>query len=73
MTQSITVTTFVKLDLVDSIKVLFGRTIKIDTNIEVPQSQPIESYNAGAQINIVKTGAHFTKQDRPNFGWVSRG
>jgi hypothetical protein len=72
MIQKIKVTTFIKLDFVDLIKVLFGRTIKVETNIDIPQDLPIDAYNADTEVETVNTGAYFSKQDKRNFGWSKK-
>lgn len=67
--QELVVTTFVKLDFVDCLKLFFGRCLKIETKIFVPQEQPIERYNAHSNTSIDRTESHFVKQDRPRFGY----
>lgn len=69
--QTLTVTTFVKLDLVDRFKVLFGRAIKIETKIIIPQELPIERYNAVSKTSIISSTGEFIKQDLPPFGYVA--
>lgn len=67
--QEITVTTFVKLDFVDSLKCLFGRAIKITTKSFIPQEQEIHRFNSVSDVEIVKTTTFFTKQSKPEFGY----
>lgn len=69
--QDLKVTTFIKLDLVDRLHVLFGRVIKIETKVIVPQEQKIEMYNAVSNTTIVPSTGNFIKQDRPPFGYVA--
>lgn len=69
--QDLLITTFVKLDIVDRIKVLFGRCLKIETKVIVPQDQPIETYNAISKTSIVSSTGNFIKQDRPPFGYIN--
>jgi hypothetical protein len=69
--QDLLVTTFIKLDMVDRLKVLFGRCLKIETKVIVPQEQKIETYNAISKTCIVSGTGNFIKQDRPPFGYVS--
>jgi hypothetical protein len=70
--QDLIVTTFVKLDKWDRLKVLFGRCLKIETKVIIPQEQPIEMYNAVSNTSIVSSTGNFIKQDRPPFGYVSK-
>ena len=70
--QKIETTTFVKLDFTDSLKVLFGRCIKLKVTTFVPQEQPINTYNASCEITIVPTSANFIKQEKPRFGYVEK-
>jgi hypothetical protein len=72
MEQRITVTTFVKLDFVDALKCLFGRCLKIETKIDVPQEQTIDRYNAHSITTVERTESHFVKQDKPTFGYVPK-
>ncbi len=69
--QELIVTTFIKLDIVDRLKVLFGRCIKIDTKVIVPQEQPIDNYNAVSTPSIISSTGNFLKQDRPPFGYTN--
>lgn len=72
MEQPITVTTFIKLDLIDVIKCLLGRSIKIETKVVVLQEQKINQYNAMSSTTIVPSGGLFVKQDRPRFGYTEK-
>lgn len=67
--QKLEVQTFIKLDFIDSIKILFGRTIQVSTTIIVPQEDEIPRINTYSKTEIVKTSTHFIKKDRPNFGY----
>ena len=67
--QSLQIHTIVKLDFVDRLKALFGRVIEVKMNVNVLADEEIKSYNASADVKMVKTSCHFVKQDRPNFGW----
>jgi hypothetical protein len=67
--QKLEVTTIVKLDFVDSLKVLFGRALKIKTTFVVPQEEPIKGFNHYASTEIVPTTTYFTKQNKPHFGY----
>jgi hypothetical protein len=69
MEQKIRTTTVIKLDLIDSLKCLFGRTIKVTTDIYIPQENEINSFNSYGSIEIVPTTSYFRKQDKPNFGY----
>ena len=69
--QDLFVTTYIKFDMWDRLKVLFGRAIKVDTKIIVPQEQPIENYNAVSTTTTVSSTGTFIKQDRPRFGYVA--
>lgn len=69
--QDLEVTTFIKIDKWDRLKVLFGRCIKVKTKIVVPQEQPITHYNAVSTTTIISSTGEFIKQDRPPFGYVS--
>jgi hypothetical protein len=71
--QQIQTSTIIKLDLIDSIKVLLGRCIKVDIKTDIHQEQEIGHYNASANVSIEKTTTHFIKQDKPRFGWAERG
>lgn len=69
--QNITITTFVKLDIVDRIKVLFGRCLKIEIKVIVPQKEEITRFNVVSNTEIIKSTGIFIKQNRPPFGYVS--
>lgn len=69
--QDLKVTTFIKLDKWDRLKVLFGRCLKVETKVIIPQEQPIERYNAVSSTSIISSTGEFVKQDRPPFGYVS--
>jgi hypothetical protein len=68
--QRIKITTFIKLDRIDRIKVLLGLAIKVETNVTIPQEQPIEMYNAASTTTIIKSSGTFIKQDLPPFGYM---
>lgn len=68
--QKIHVTTYIKLDLVDAIKILFGRCLKIETTVIIPQEQEISHYNAVSNTKIESSIGVFVKQDRPPFGYT---
>lgn len=70
--QELFVTTFIKLDMWDRLKVLFGRCLKIETKVIVPQEQDIPMYNAVSNTSIVSLSGSFIKQDRPPFGYISK-
>ncbi len=67
--QKIEVQTIVKLDFVDSLKCLCGRTLKITTTCLIPQEQSIDRFNSYAKTEIVRTESYFIKQNKPNFGY----
>ncbi len=71
--QEIKVTTYVKLDKIDILKCFFGRCLKIETKVIIPQEQPIERYNAVSSTSIERTDDNFIKQDRPPFGYIWKG
>lgn len=72
MEQQIITDTIVKLDFIDSLKLLFGRVLKVKTTICIPQENEIQRFNACASISIEKTTIHFVKQDKPNYGYSER-
>lgn len=68
-----TIITVIKLDMWDSLKCLFGRTIKVTTSVVFPEHKgEFKTYNAFSSTEIVKTSTHFVKQDKPNFGYISK-
>jgi hypothetical protein len=69
--QTLKVTTYIKLDLIDRIKILFGRCLKIETKVIVPQEQEISHYNAVSNTTIESSIGVFIKQDRPPFGYTN--
>lgn len=71
--QDIRIQTIVKLDLIDCLKILFGRTLKITTKITIPQENEITNFNCSSTTDIVATSTFFTKQSKPNFGYVYKG
>ena len=72
--QDLKVTTFVKLDMVDRMRVLFGRAIKVETKIIVPfpDGFTIGNYNAHSTTELISSTGVFTKQDRPPFGYMAK-
>ena len=69
--QDLLVTTFVKLDKWDRLRILLGGCLKIETKVIIPQEQSIETYNAVSNTSIISSTGTFVKQDRPPFGYVS--
>jgi len=67
--QKLVVYIFVKLDFVDILKCLFGRALKITTNINIPQEKEISHFNHSAKTEIVPTTEYFTKKNKPDFGY----
>jgi len=72
MEQEVKVTTYVKLDFIDSLNILFGRSLKIETHILIPQEKSITHYNAWATTEVIKTSSHFIKQDKPKYGYTAK-
>jgi len=70
MKEELIVTTHIKLDLVDSLKCLFGRAIKVVTKVSLPYEEEVKSYNAHSVTTIEPTSLNFVKQDRPRFGYM---
>lgn len=69
MVDKLKTETYVKLDFIDRVKVLFGREIKVSVNIDVPVK--VEMYNGSSKVEIVKKSkSHFTK-DRKDFGYCA--
>lgn len=70
--QKITVGTIIKLDFVDRLKLLFGRTLKVTTVCLIPQEQPIDKFNAASKTEIVATSKYFTRQSKPGYGYTPK-
>lgn len=70
MEQQIRVKTFIKLDRWDALKCFFGRALRIDTDIVIPQENPIERYNAVSYTSVIRSTGIFVEQDRPPFGYT---
>ncbi len=70
--EKLQVHTVIKLDLVDCLKCLFGRCIKVVTKTEclINEEQEITSQNSWSTVTIEPTTTHFIKQTKPNFGYT---
>lgn len=69
--QEIEVTTYVKFDKVDALKLLFGRCLKLDHRIIVLQEEPVTHFNTGTKMSVVPSTGMFTTQDKPPFGYMA--
>lgn len=64
--ERLVTTTEIHFDLVDRIKILFGRIPEIEVIIWVPQ--PVEMYNGTSSVKLLsKVKSHFS-QDKPGYG-----
>lgn len=70
--QKLEVTTTIKFDKWDALKLLFGRCAKVTQTVWLAQKLEVHSYNASAKIEIEKTSTHFVKQDKPRYGYVAK-
>lgn len=67
--QVIHLTTICKLDFIDAIKVLLGRTIVTKTKVYIPQEQEIFRVNTSSSTTIESSTKYFQRKDKPDFGY----
>lgn len=67
--QQIIVTTHIKFDFVERLKVLFGKVVIVKQTSYIPQEQEINMFNSVAEVSFDNTIKYFTKQNKPNFGY----
>jgi hypothetical protein len=63
-------TTYIKLDFIDCIKLLFGRCIIVEVNsLLLIKDNSISGSNSFDKVSIEKTSSNFTKVNKLPFGW----
>lgn len=67
--QKITITTYIKFDFVDRLKILFGKVVVVNQTAYIPQEEPINMFNSIASVSYSETTKYFTTQDKPQFGY----
>lgn len=73
-TQKIKTETVIGLDMVDRLKVLFGRKLKVDVHTELllkEEAEEITSYNAHAVVSTISSSKVKFQQDLRKFGYMA--
>ena len=60
--------TFIKLDFIDRIKVLFGRTIKV--TIDITTIEEVTHCCTTSKVSILNGGIQKHGKNKPDFGYV---
>lgn len=68
--------TYIRFDVVDALKLLFGRSLKIRTKMIFPANEMNEAKltccNVVTEITTVPTTSHFDRSNLPPFGYVAK-
>ena len=70
MEQNIQVITHCKFDLVDRIKILFGRSVSVRVSIFIPQENEIPFFNASANIMLISDSEFLLHKSKPDYGFM---